>query len=368
MDSKIKFVFGFNSGRYEVMKGTWNGIDLEIYHHKGHEYNLARMMGGLKASLAYCSNNFGTYQHKQARIIEFPVTEGSYATTFANSFPFSELRFIADIDDTEDGNIDLPFYITAHEMAHQWWGNQVIPANVAGAKMLTESLSEYVALKVLEQRYGKNKMRQFLKYDLDIYLRGRSRDVKEEYPLMYNKGQHYIAYSKGALVFYALSDYLGEETLNQILKSYVEKVRFQDAPYTTSIELVDAVRAVTPDSLQYLIEDMFETITLYDNKMIDAAVTPLENGQYQIDLTLQISKYRTDGFGKTLEAPLPLADYIEVGIFGKEEQELYLQKHKFTQINNTLTIILDQKPVWAGVDPYQVLIDRETEDNWRTIL
>lgn len=363
MDSPIKFVFGFNSGRYEVMLDQWKDIDLEIYYHKSHDYNLDRMMKGLKASLAYCTENFGPYQHQQARIIEFPVTEGSYATTFANSFPFSELRFIADIDEVNNKGIDLPFYITAHEMAHQWWGNQVIPANVAGAKMLTESLSEYVALKVLEKQHGQNKMRQFLKYDLDIYLRGRARDSKEEQPLMFNHGQHYIAYGKGALVFYALSNYLGEELLNQTLKAYVDQVRFQEAPYTTSVELVDALKKVTPDSLQYLIEDLFETITLYDNKVKDVEITPLKNGQYQVDMTLLVNKYQTDGFGEIIDAALPLADYIDVGIFGEEGQELYLRKHKFTQANTTLTIIVDQKPVAAGIDPFHVLIDREVGDN-----
>ena len=44
--------------------------------------------------------------------------------------------------------------VAAHELTHQWWGNPVIPADMLGAKMLTESLAEYTALKVLEKEYG----------------------------------------------------------------------------------------------------------------------------------------------------------------------------------------------------------------------
>ncbi|NHX22013.1 M1 family metallopeptidase, partial [Escherichia coli] len=88
-----------------------------------------------------------------------------------------------------------------------------------------------------------------------------------ENPLMYVENQQYIHYNKGALVLYAMSDYLGERKFNNILKSFVEKTAFQEAPYTTSIEFVEHLKASTPPHLQYLIRDMLETITLYDNRV-----------------------------------------------------------------------------------------------------
>jgi len=263
MDSKILNFYAFNSARYEVKKEMYNGISLEIYYHKGHEFNLDRMMKGMKASLDYNSKNFSPYQHRQARIIEFPRTGGSFAQSFPNTIPFSEgVGFIADVDDENDDGVDYPFAITVHEVAHQWWAHQVIGADVLGATMLSESMSEYVTLKVLEHQQGKEKMRTFLKKALDDYLLQRTVERKRENSLMYNDGQGYIHYQKGSLVFYALSDYIGEEKLNGALKKYVEKVMFQEAPYTTSVEMVNEIKEVTPDSLQYVIKDMFETITL----------------------------------------------------------------------------------------------------------
>src|SRR5690606_26112753 len=131
----------------------------------------------------------------------------------------------------------------------------------------SESMSEYSSLKVLEKRYGKGQMRKFLKEALDGYLTGRSAEKLGERPLMYNENQMYIHYQKGSLVLYALSDYLGEQVFNQTAKAYLEKTAFQNPPYTTSLEFVDYIRAATPDSLRYLIKDMFETITLYNNKV-----------------------------------------------------------------------------------------------------
>lgn len=390
MDRKMLNFFAYNSARYEVKKESWNGINIELYYHKGHEYNLDRMTEAVKKSLTYYSENFSQYQHKQARIIEFPRTFGTFAQSFANTIPFSEaVGFIADVDDEDENAVDYPFTITSHEVAHQWWAHQVIGANVQGATLLSESLSEYSSLKVLEQRYGKGQMRKFLKDALDKYLQGRTFEGKKEKPLMYNENQQYIHYNKGSLVLYALSDYIGDKAFNNALKEFVAEVAYQDAPYANSIELVSHFKKATPDSLQYLIEDMFETITLYDNRVNKATFKTLENGKYQVDIEVQTTKYRSDDKGKrifedakgktlTLEAdgkkkPIqsyPLNDYIEIGIFGEEEKDgkkkekvLYLQKVKVNAIKNTYSIIVDQKPVEAGIDPYNKLIDIKSDDN-----
>src|SRR5690554_243751 len=393
MDQKMLNFYAFNSARYEVKREKWNNINLEIYYHKGHEYNLDRMMEALKKSLAYYGENFGPYQHSQARIIEFPRTKGTFAQAFANTMPFSEaIGFIADVDEDDPNAVDYPFSVVSHEMAHQWWAHQVIGANVKGATLLSESLSEYSSLKVLEKEYGKFQMRKFLKEALDSYLRGRTREWKEENPLMYNENQQYIHYNKGSLVLYTMSDYLGERNFNNILKEFVAEKKFQEAPYTNSIEFVNHLKANTPDDLQYLIYDMFETITLYDNKVEKVDVKTLDNGKYQVDITFNVSKYRTtpkgeqlfdDGDGKTLTEKvdgkevksLPMNDYVEVGVFGEKikkgdheyENELYNKKYLIDKINNKVTIIVDEKPVEVGVDPYNKLIDRDSNDNRKRV-
>ncbi|WP_188654325.1 ABC transporter permease/M1 family aminopeptidase [Yeosuana aromativorans] len=394
MDSKILNFYAFNSARYQVKKDKWHDVNLEIYYHKGHEFNLDRMIAGMKASLDYNSKNFSPYQHKQLRIIEFPRTGGSFAQSFPNTIPYSEgVGFIADVDDSDEGGVDYPFAITVHEVAHQWWAHQVIGADVLGATMLSESLSEYVSLKVLEHQQGKTKMRKFLKKALDDYLTQRTFEKKREKPLMYNDGQGYIRYQKGSLVFYALSDYIGEDTLNNALKRYVQKVKFQDPPYTTSVDMVNFISQATPDSLQYVIHDMFETITLYSNRIVDVTSKELDNGTYQVDIEFNVSKYRNNEKGrkyyglkvgdtlsyqtesmKKPELSVPLNDYIDIGVFAKEEvdgkmkdKELYLKKYKIMAINNKVTIIVDEKPSEVGVDPYNKLIDTKSDDNRREL-
>ncbi|HEU4497547.1 MAG TPA: M1 family aminopeptidase, partial [Flavobacterium sp.] len=392
MDQKMLNFYAFNSARYQVKKEKWNGVNLEIYYHEGHEYNLDRMMDAMKRSLKYYSENFSPYQHRQIRIIEFPRTMGTFAQSFANTIPFSEaIGFIAKVDEEDPNAVDYPFSVISHEVAHQWWAHQVIGANVKGATLMSESLAEYSSLKVLEHKYGKAQMRRFLKDALDGYLMGRTSERKHENPLMYNENQQYIHYQKGSLVLYAMSEYLGEKNFNSILKGYIKEVAFQEAPYTNSIEFVNHIRRGTPKEYEYLIKDMFETITLYDNKIEKAASKKLPNGKYQVDIKFTVSKYRSNDKGKrefkdengkmlvykgkSVVESYPLNDFIEVGIFGEKikkggfefENELYNKRYKIDHIDNKLTIIVDGLPKEVGVDPYNKLIDTNSEDNRRKL-
>ena len=70
--------------------------------------------------------------------------------------------------------------------------------------------------------------------------------------------------------------------------------------------------------------------------------------------------------GNGVESPMPLADYIDIGVFSgtkDEEKPLYMKRDKLTQEHQTFTIMVDQQPTRAGIDPYNKLIDRISDDN-----
>lgn len=257
--------------------------------------------------------------------------------------------------------------------------------------MVTEAMAEYVGLKVLEKRYGKAMIRRFLRNDLDVYLSGRANERGKETPLITAyPHQEYINYQKGALLFYALSDYLGEEELNEVFATYLSQHAYHGPPLPHSLGLRDAIASIVPDSLSYLIPDFFETITLYDNKVVETASEQLEDGSYLLHLQIQAGKFRSDGYGNRLysdnqrdslsittsngkiQYSLPLQDYIEIGVFGEEKLDgerlpIYLQKHRINSMDTTFSIPLKQKPIEAGIDPYHKLIDLQPEDNRRRV-
>ncbi len=366
MDSPILNFFPILSARYEVARDRWNDVAIEIYYDSAHAYNVDRMIASIKRSLSYYTENFGPYQHRQVRILEFPLYR-TFAQSFPNTIPYSEaIHFVDDLRDPE--SIDRVFNITAHEVAHQWWGHQVTAARVQGNTFIEESLAQYSALMVTEKEYGREVVKRFLEYELDQYLVGRGRERGEEMPLALVEDQGYIHYRKGSVAMYALREYIGEEALNAALRGYVERVAHQEPPYTNSLELIAALKDATPEEYAYLIEDLFETITLYDNRIDSASVEATGDGRYRVRLEVESRKLRADGKG--VEREIEHHDWIEIGVYGErdgEEIPLYLEKHCLESGNSAIEVVVDERPVAAGIDPRNLLIDRMPEDNLRPI-
>ena len=370
MDRPMMPFFAYLSANWEVKKAEWKGMPIEVYYDKKHPYNVERMIKATQKSLDYYTANFTPYQHKQVRILEFPNYE-SFAQSFANTIPYSEsIGFIEDLRD--DSKIDAVTYITAHEMAHQWWGHQVIGANVQGATVMMESLAQYFALMVMEKEYGRDKMRQFLRYELDGYLRQRGGERIEELPLNRVEGQQYIHYQKGSLIFYRLRDEIGEEALNRALKRYLQDKGYQNAPFTTTRELLDYIRAETPPEKHALLQDMFEKIVFYDNRVVDATASKRKDGQWDVTMKLHLAKMEADGKGK--ETARVYDEPVEIGIFArkpgakeKDERILFLEKRKLEGQEPTVTVTVKEQPFEVGVDPYNKMIDRVSSDNRKNV-
>jgi ABC-2 type transport system permease protein len=369
MDAPMCNFFSMISARYEIKRDKWKDVNLEIYYHKGHEYNLDKMMQGMKDALMYYEENFSPFQFKQMRIMEFP-RYATFAQSFANTVPFSEgIGFIQRVEDP-DKDLDMAYYVTAHEVAHQWWGHQVMEAGVKGNAMLSETMSQYSALMVMKNKFSEEIIEKYLKYELDRYLGGRAFERKKEQPLALVESQGYIHYNKGSLVMYALQDYVTEDSVNMALKRFTKEWAFKDAPYPTSADLIKYFRAVTPDSLQYVITDMFETITLFENKTTEASYTEKSKGLYEVSLKLTTEKLRADSTG--IESNIPIQDWIDIGVYGKskagKDSLIYLKKHKFTNKENEIKILVKDKPRKAGIDPLHKLIDRHSDDNVKSLI
>ena len=218
---------------------------------------------------------------------------------------------------------------------------------------------------VMEREYGPAKMRRFLRYELDRYLSGRAGERVEELPLERVEEQPYVHYSKGGLALYALKDQIGEEALNAALRRYVRSVRFQPPPYTVSRELLAFVAEATPPERRPLLDDLFRSIVLFDNRAEAAVARPLGDGRWEVRLRVRTRKLRADGKG--VEAEAPLDDWIDVGVFGRDGAPLSLRKHHATEPELELTLVVDERPLRAGVDPYNKPIDCVPGDNVRAV-
>ena len=372
----------FQSGRWETRQAHWHNVDITVYYDARHAWNVDRMIAGAQAALEFDSVHFGPYPHKSLRIVETPLYQ-SYARSFPMTIPFSEsLGFVSDLRDPDA--LDHVFYVTAHEVSHQWWGDQAIAANVQGSGLITESLAEYSALMAVEHRFGAAAVQRILRFDLDEYLRLRGGDRVGESSLSRDEGQAYLVYRKGSLALYRLKQELGEEAVDRALARFIDGARGQHTPYVTSLDLIAALRAEAPADKQSLITDLFDRVVIYDNRVLDASARQRSDGQWDVTVRLSLTKLRVDAQG--VESPTAYDEPIDVALFARVEQvgskdayrsagegsgapgrQLYRAPWRPAAGHSTLTITVKDKPDEVALDPDGLLIDRILADNRRHV-
>jgi hypothetical protein len=241
-----------------------------------------------------------------------------------------------------------------------------------GATFLSETLAQYSALMVMEKEYVRDMMRKFLSYETDRYLRSRGRERLKEHPLLrVEANQGYIHYNKGSAALYYLKEMIGEDAVNRALRKLVQQYAYAPPPYPTSYALEDALREQTPPQLQYLIKDLFDDITIFSNRTLDATAQKRSDGKYDVTINVATRKFKADAQGN--EAEVPIDDYIDIGAFAKPAKgkqygdTLYRERVHIARKNSTYTFVTDSLPEKAGVDPFALLIDRVPDDNTKPV-
>ncbi len=296
-------------------------VNLEVYYDPAHAYDVDDMLASARAGLDYYQSHFSPYQFTQFRIMEFPRYR-TFAQSFANTVPFSEgIGFITRVKKPTD--VDLTYFVTAHELGHQWWGHQLIGGQVEGSNMMSETLAQYSAYMVMQHKYGKDYMHRVLqvtswtsicadapaKFGTSRrwrWCRARPTSGTRRAGRSCTRWPTISARTRSIWRCTTFSmQYRYANAHNQVdAADSAHGAGLAETRYPDTRLLVDALRAQTPPELQYLIDDGFNRIVLYDNKTISATSKQLPDGKYQVTLDVQARKVQADGNG--VESPMPL--------------------------------------------------------------
>jgi hypothetical protein len=154
------------------------------------------------------------------------------------------------------------------------------------------------------------------------------------------------------------------------LRTLLERYRFRGAPYPRSLDLVAALRAEakTPEE-QALITDLFERVTLYHLQVTGPTAVRRPDGRWNVTVPVEAKKFYADGKG--VETETRLAERIEIGLFTAEpgrdafdaSHVVLLERHPIRSGRQVLRFVTDRRPTYAGIDPYNFYIDRNSADN-----
>jgi len=324
------------------------------------------MIRSAQASLDYYTKEFGPYPQQQLRFVAHPgYAFGNHAAPI--NITTEEGFFLLNPKD-DPRYFDLVTAVVAHEVAHQWWGNQLKQAYVEGAGLITESLAWYSAMGVMEDNYGSEHLWRLLSFLREENETPRTRAAL---PLL-QATDFYQNYRKGPLALYALSKYIGRDEVNGALRNLLAKHRPGTQPLPTSLDLYRELQMVTPDSVQTLLHDLFKANTFWELETETATAEQIKGDTWLVTINLKANKLVVDSAGT--ETKLPMKDWVEIGVFaaagvGKETgRQLYLQKQFIKSGKQTILLTVHEKPAKVDLDPQHLLIDLNLKDNIKEVL
>ncbi len=279
-DHPINF-FNVVAGRWDM----WEGKGVKIFHHPAHTYNIEEMGEALAGARKYYSEWFYEFPWQELKLSEFPGL-ASYAQGFPTNITFSENIGFLTLSKPE---AQVAFMVTAHEAAHQWWGNILMPGRGPGGNILSEGMSHFSTALLYEQIKGDEDRIGFLKQIEERY--GDSRQVDSEKPLVRidgsKAGDTTVTYDKGGWVFWMLLQHMGREAGMAGYKDFIHRyAESDDYPVLEDFVAVMREHAVDAEAFEPFVEQWFFDVVVPQYRFGEPTITP-EGGRWIVEVELE---------------------------------------------------------------------------------
>ncbi|MFV3126601.1 ABC transporter permease/M1 family aminopeptidase [Niveispirillum sp. KHB5.9] len=347
----------FASARYQVMREVVDGVTLELFHDRGHGASARTIMDTMKHGLDYYSREYAPYFLDNFKIFEYPrystrVHAMAGAVSYNEAAGFT-LAF-------QPGQTDI---VTAHELAHMWWGGQVRSPRLEGQQVINEGLATFASFMLIEHMQGREAALPYVAVTRDQYLDAYSRVVPLARPVI--RAQSTLdAYGKASLALYTLHDVIGAAAVNGALRGFLAKYGNRPPPFPTTRELVAELRAAAGPDYQPLITDLFEKTTFYDIAVTAAESHRVAEG-YEVTINVAGRKIHADDEG--LETDAPLHAPFDITVYDKDARPLLTGKHWLTTGEQVIRLQVKARPGRIAVDPDGMMLDRNPSDNARDL-
>ena len=233
----------------------------------------------VSACFQYFSGLFGPPPLKTLTVSPIP---GTFGQGFPGLVYLSTLAYLdADERPAAARNAILQTFFSdlmvAHEVAHQWWGNVVIPKSYQD-EWLTEALAHYSALLWLEKKKGSKALEDVMAdFQADLLKTGEDgQTIESAGPISWgyrleasqtSEAYRVITYEKGAWILHMLRKRLGKERFLKVLAELRREYEFRAAG---TADLLDLVKKSLPPGVSADSMDAF-----FDNWVYSTGIPTL---------------------------------------------------------------------------------------------
>ncbi|MEM8505059.1 MAG: peptidase [Cyanobacteria bacterium P01_D01_bin.1] len=355
--------FTIYSGRYATYKDESYRVPIEIYYHPEHSENTELIAKQIGQALTFYEDTFGPYPFEQVRVVEFVYYDGMI---FSEGGTLGIPEVLVWKSQAEGlGKEEINDWL-AYLLAQSWWEDQLIAADVAGGMTIREALSAYASNLYLRTQRTPAQQDLFQQQRMRDFFRSLGKIDFQEPPLTDIYNELPIARHKGSMILELIEDQIGQTAVLKGINSFLSDHRYQGPPYATVLDLRDAIAAQTSSTAQQtIVRDLFSQVLTYQVGVADATYSRRSDGKYDIQLTLEAQKFQTTGLGEQQAFPLDLPVTIE--LTDTDGNPIKTVKPRLADTRTTLTLVTDERPDSATVDPDYRLPSAYLQDNTKLL-
>ncbi len=357
---------------FSVVAAPWRVLNdasgrVEVLTSPYHVANAAAFKQGSEAALDYCATLFGAYGRSRLRVAEVSSFEPAAQSHDGVILIPETFGFNADI--RADGvysrladrmSVDPTLLVAAHEVAHQWWGHRLLPADVIGSPFVMESVAQFLALSVIERVQGQRRWRVAMRQQQREYFEGRANSRVSELPLVRTGSSPHVLYAKGSIALFRLRDAVGENVLDEVLAEYFRDFTSVDRRATPTSFVQYLARAAGENS--DLVHELFEEVITYDLIARTASLyTDGVTGRLVSDYEIMLER---SGALSPARQKSPARVTVE---WRDGEKVILTEQLKLQPGRNRLRATLPHAPTEMIVDPDSLFLDANVNNNRRLL-
>ena len=327
------------SGRYTTKRITSDGLPpIEFYYVPEQTFTLNRMATEFEDALAHFQKRYGSPPFNTFQLAQHSLHFDGMGNRAGLGFATEILGWKSDLARSNGVVIRK---MAAHMMGMSWFGDQIIPANVAGAKVIHAGLPYWSAGLYLHQTENPVRSRKLRRQEMKEIFRARRSLRDEESPFVAEYKDSTIIRKKGLILMTYLSELVGPDRIESAFRNFLDTWRYQIAPFPTVDDFLHQLRKELPQEFHPQLVDIFENITRWDLRSVKAEARPLNANRWQVRATIDARKFYTSGTGKETEVEFATPVFVSLATDRKFSNLKTLSRKLITPTSGRSEIFLE---------------------------
>lgn len=337
---------------------------VEVYYHPAHDRNIDYIADSFANALEYFKSRYGPAPYDTLRFTEQSLHYDAIGSRQGLSYATEVLAWKSDINASKGTDI---LKLAGHMVGLNWFGDQLVPANVAGAKVLHAGLPRWTGVMFMHQHMSDEDALSWRRQYMGELFRARMSMTDLDAPFDQEMKDSTMIQRKGSLLILALADLVGVERVEAAFAGFLAEWKHKGPTYPTVEHLIEHFYQQIPTQHHDFVDAIFRQIVSWQLAVNRVSCERQGDGWYvKATVNAEQLNYGSDGTAVAVASVAPITTALMSEQDGKVSF-VELRKARLPAGESVMEWHVQQRPTSVHIDPKVLLPDANLNDNVRNV-